>query len=106
MLPEGFSSSNCEVKTAKLPAIEKVTCGQSSASGGPSEAAFGLYGSVDDMQTGFKQLGGDQINIAPSCPGDQVFAGSLDIRQQRQDRGPGGMRHHPDEFGQPPDRRV
>ncbi|MDT5225493.1 MAG: hypothetical protein QOG19_2900 [Mycobacterium sp.] len=75
MLPEGFSSSNCEVKPAKSPAIEKVTCDKSSVAGGPSEAAFGLYGNLDDMQTGFKQLGGDKITIASSCPGNQVSPG-------------------------------
>lgn len=75
MLPEGFSASNCQVKPAKAPAIEKVTCDENTVSGGPSEAAFGLFGNLDDMQAGFKQVGGDKMTIQSSCPGGQVSPG-------------------------------
>lgn len=75
MLPDGFSSSNCQVKPAKAPAVEKVTCDESTVSGGPSEAAFGLFGNPDDMQAGFKQVGGDKMTIQSSCPGNQVSPG-------------------------------
>ncbi|OBK95094.1 hypothetical protein A5645_13760 [Mycobacterium asiaticum] len=75
MLPEGFSSSNCQVKPAKAPAVEKVTCDESTVSGGPSEAAFGLFGNPDDMQASFKQVGGDKMTIQSSCPGNQVSPG-------------------------------
>ena len=40
--------------------------------GGPLEAAFGLYGNADDMNSGFKNLG---ITIAASCPGGQQSPG-------------------------------
>lgn len=75
MLPEGFSSSNCQVKPPKSPAIEKVTYDQSTVSGGPSEAPFGLYGSQADVDSGFKQVGGDKMDVASVCPGNQQSPG-------------------------------
>ena len=72
MLPEGFSSSNCDVKTPKAPAIESVGCDQSSVSGGPAGAAFSLFGNLDDMNTAF-----DKANVATSstCPGNTASPG-------------------------------
>jgi hypothetical protein len=47
MLPQGFSSSNCKEVTPKGHAVEKVTCDQSSDTGGPTAAAFARYANVD-----------------------------------------------------------
>lgn len=72
MLPEGFSSSNCQVETPKGLAIEKVNCDQSTASGGPTAASFALYSSLDDLATGF---GGAKFDLHSTCPGNQQSPG-------------------------------
>jgi hypothetical protein len=72
MLPQGFSSSNCHQETPKPPALDRVSCDQSSESDGPSGAKFALYGSLDDLLTGFDNV---KINLASRCPGDQQSPG-------------------------------
>ncbi|OBK21801.1 hypothetical protein A5634_09445 [Mycobacterium asiaticum] len=73
MLPEGFSSSNCETKTPKPPAIEKVACGQSTVSGGPAVASFGLFQNVTDLETGFGNVPDGVTSVA--CPGNKPSPG-------------------------------
>ncbi|HTQ16504.1 hypothetical protein [Mycobacterium sp.] len=72
MLPQGFTSSNCHQEAPKPPALERVSCDQSSESDGPSGAKFASYGNVDDLATGFQNV---KINLASTCPGDQVSPG-------------------------------
>lgn len=72
MLPEGFSSSNCQEATPKSPAVEKVTCDQSTQADGPTSAVFLLYNNQDDLATGFKSA---NMTISNSCPGDQQSPG-------------------------------
>lgn len=72
MLPEGFSSSNCEAQTSTGLAVEKVNCDQSTVAGGPTAASFALYRNVDDLASGFSSA---KIDLASSCPGDQQSPG-------------------------------
>jgi hypothetical protein len=72
MLPEGFSSSNCQVKEPNAPVIEAVNCDKSSVSGGPTGAGFALYRNLDDLDSAFQAT---NVAVAPSCPGNQVSPG-------------------------------
>jgi len=74
MLPQGFSPSNCQQATPEPPALEKVTCDQSTDSDGPTSALFALYGNLDDLATKF-QSAGSKMTAASSCPGDQQSPG-------------------------------
>ncbi|MBW0016005.1 MAG: hypothetical protein JO236_00425 [Mycobacterium sp.] len=75
MLPAGFSSSNCQEATPKPPALEKVTCDQSSEPGGPTAAVFGLFGNANDVASGFQTVA-EKVTISPSCPGNQSSPGT------------------------------
>jgi len=72
MLPSGFSSSNCKQESPKPPAVEKVSCDQSTESGGPTAASFALYQNVDDLNAAFQ---GVKMTVSPQCPLDQQSPG-------------------------------
>jgi hypothetical protein len=72
MLPQGFSSSNCQEASPIPPAAEKVTCDQSSEADGPTAAVFVLYSNVDDMAGDFKTV---KLRLASTCPGNEQSPG-------------------------------
>lgn len=78
MLPEGFSSSNCEAKAPTAPAVEKVTCGANTVSGGPMAGSFALYENVADLETGFGKSSDTMTVVA--CPGDKESPGPWTYR--------------------------
>jgi hypothetical protein len=86
MLPQGFSSANCQVATPTPPALEKVTCDQSSDPAGPAGAVFARYGNLNDLATGF-QMASDKVVVASSCPGNQASPGTWTYGNSNQTAG-------------------
>jgi hypothetical protein len=77
MLPQGFSSANCQEKTASQPALERVMCDQSSDPSGPSYAVFLLYANPSDLATDFQQgPGSSGYTVVSSCPGGKASPGT------------------------------
>ncbi len=93
MLPQGFSSANCEEKTPSPPgvdppALERVMCDPSSDPSGPSFAVFLLYANLDDLATGFQQgPGSSGYTVASSCPGNGASPGTWNYRNSSQGAG-------------------
>jgi hypothetical protein len=86
MLPQGFSSANCQ-EAPKKTALAKVTCNQSSDPAGPTAAVFALYGNLDDLAAGFHDTA-DKGAVATSCPGGQPSPGTWSFASSGQ---PGGQ---------------
>ena len=74
MLPQGFSSANCQ-EAPKKTALAKVTCNQNSDPAGPGAAVFALYGNLGDLAAGFHDTA-DRGAVATSCPGGQASPGT------------------------------
>jgi len=76
MLPDGFTSANCQENTKSASSLERVTCDKSSDPSGPSRAVFLRYGSVDDLAAQFKSAGDNGYTVASSCPGGKASPGT------------------------------
>jgi hypothetical protein len=74
MLPQGFSSANCQ-EAPKKTALAKVTCDQNSDPAGPAAAVFALYGNLDELAAQFQDTA-DRGAVATSCPGGQASPGT------------------------------
>jgi hypothetical protein len=70
-LPQGFSSTNCQQADPKAPAVEKVTCKQSTDPGGPTEGIFARYANTNDLAAAFQTANG-QGTVSSSCPGGKA----------------------------------
>jgi hypothetical protein len=88
MLPQGFSSTNCQEKDPSAGSVERVMCDQSSDPSGPSYAVFLLYANVTDLATQFQQ-GPSQsgYTVASSCPGGKASPGTWSYRNTNQPAG-------------------
>ncbi len=88
MLPPGFSSANCQEKSASAPAVERVMCDQSSDPSGPSYAVFLLYANPGDLATDFQHgPGSSGYTIASSCPGGKASPGAWSLGNSSQTAG-------------------
>jgi hypothetical protein len=75
MLPQGYSSANCQEVTPPPDGfLEKVSCGQNSDSAGPTSAVFWLLPTKDGLTEAF-QGAGNGMTMASSCPGGQASPG-------------------------------
>jgi hypothetical protein len=88
ILPQGFSSTNCQEKDPVEASVERVMCDQSSDPSGPSYAVFLLYANPIDLATAFQQ-GPDSsgYTVASSCPGGQASPGSWNYGDSNQTAG-------------------
>jgi hypothetical protein len=67
MLSKGYSTSNCKPDQVD-GALAAYQCGQNPLSGGPTRAAYVLYGNPTDTSEGFKGLSSD-LTLTPCAPG-------------------------------------
>ncbi len=75
MLPQGYSSANCQQVTAPEGFLEKVTCGQNADPSGPATGTFWLVPNKDVLAAAF-QGAGTGMTVASSCPGGQASPGT------------------------------
>ena len=93
MLPQGFSSTNCQEKDPSPPgvdppALERVMCDPSSDPSGPSFAVFLLFANPTDLANGFQQgPGSSGYTVASSCPGGIASPGAWNYRNSGQTSG-------------------
>lgn len=88
MLPQGFSSANCQEKEPVDGSLERVMCDPSSDPGGPSFAVFLLYANPSDLTRESQQgPGSSGYTVASSCPGGKASPGTWSYGNSSQSAG-------------------
>ncbi len=88
MLPQGFSSANCQEKDPVEGSVERVMCDHSTDPSGPSYALFLLFTNPGDMATAFQQGPGQSgYTLASSCPGGTTSPGQWSYNNANQPAG-------------------
>lgn len=76
ILPQGYSSVNCQEATPKGNVLETVECNANSDPAGPGPAFFALFGNVGDLTADFQNAQSTVMTVASSCPGGLASPGS------------------------------